>query len=177
MLHAAGYKGGPLRDLKREGRTASGRVYSLRIPGLVPDQITAQDFRTIVGRSLGWSLIKSTAFTVKRTGNGFRFDGQGFGHGVGLCVLGSVGRRRARRFAEGDPRGVFSRPEASPDDVGDAAPGHRADNARADDRQRRSGGGRRNTCRTHLRGWLPLHRLRRPPLRWASPLTVATCGT
>ena len=92
VLHAAGYKGGPLRDLKREGRTASGRVYSLRIPGLVPEQITAQDFRTIVGRSLGWNLIKSTAFTVKRTGTGFRFDGQGFGHGVGLCVLGSVGR-------------------------------------------------------------------------------------
>jgi stage II sporulation protein D len=92
VLQAAGYKGGPLRDVKREGRTASGRVYSLRIAGLVPEQITAQDFRTIVGRSLGWNLIKSTAFTVKRTGNGYRFDGQGFGHGVGLCVLGSVGR-------------------------------------------------------------------------------------
>jgi SpoIID/LytB domain protein len=91
-LHAAGYKGGPLRDVKREGRTASGRVYSLRIAGLVPEQITAQDFRTIVGRSLGWNLIKSTAFTVKRTGNGYQFDGQGFGHGVGLCVLGSVSR-------------------------------------------------------------------------------------
>src|SRR4029078_6078478 len=37
-------------------------------------------------------LIKSTAFTVKRTGSGFQFDGPGFGHGVGLCVLGSVGR-------------------------------------------------------------------------------------
>jgi SpoIID/LytB domain protein len=92
VLHAAGYKGGPLRDVKREGRTASGRVYSLRIAGLVPEQITAQDFRSIVGRSLGWNLIKSTAFTVTRTGSGFRFDGQGFGHGVGLCVLGSVGR-------------------------------------------------------------------------------------
>jgi SpoIID/LytB domain protein len=91
-LHAAGYKGGPLRDLKREGRTSSGRVYSLRISGLTPDQITAQDFRTIVGRSLGWNLIKSTAFSVRRSGSGFRFEGQGFGHGVGLCVLGSVAR-------------------------------------------------------------------------------------
>jgi SpoIID/LytB domain protein len=92
VLHAAGYKGSPLRDVKREGKTASGRVYSLRISGLVPDQITAQDFRTVVGRSLGWNLIKSTAFSVRRSGSGFRFEGQGFGHGVGLCVLGSVAR-------------------------------------------------------------------------------------
>ena len=34
--------------------------------------------------------IKSTAFDVKRTGSGFRFAGRGSGHGVGLCVMGSV---------------------------------------------------------------------------------------
>jgi hypothetical protein len=51
----------------------------------------------VVGRALGWHLIKSTEFRVRRTGGGYRFDGAGFGHGVGLCVLGSV-----RRAEQGD---------------------------------------------------------------------------
>ena len=151
VLRAAGYKGGPLRDLKREGRTASGRVYSLRIPGLVPEQITAQDFRTIVGRSLGWSLIKSTAFTVKRTGNGFRFDGQGFGHGVGLCVLGSVGRADHGDSPKAILAEYFPGLKIRPMTSVTLPAGHPADNARADVGQRRSDRrrrGTRGTCRT-----------------------------
>ena len=92
MLRAAGFRGRGLREVKRESRTPSGRVRNLHLVGLVPEQISAQDFRNLVGRWLGWQLIKSTEFTVRRTGGGFQFEGQGFGHGVGLCVLGSVGR-------------------------------------------------------------------------------------
>jgi stage II sporulation protein D len=62
-----------------------------------PEAVSGQDLRMIVGRTLGWQLLKSTAFSVKRTGSGYRFEGHGFGHGVGLCVLGSV--RRAERGA------------------------------------------------------------------------------
>lgn len=91
-LHASGYRGGPLRDITRAGRTSSGRVATVRVVGLVPEELTAQDFRTVVGRVLGWHLIKSTDFSVRRTGAGFYFEGHGFGHGVGLCVLGSVNR-------------------------------------------------------------------------------------
>jgi SpoIID/LytB domain protein len=97
-LKASGFRGS-LRDLKREGRTASGRVERLRLPGLAPDQIGAQEFRTVVGRVLGWNLIKSTDFSVRRRGTGFYFEGHGFGHGVGLCVLGSARRAEAGQSA------------------------------------------------------------------------------
>jgi len=92
VLRSAGFHGRGLRDIKRHGRTTSGRVKLVRLVGLEPEDLSAQDFRNLVGRTLGWQLIKSTDFTVRRTGGGFRFDGRGFGHGVGLCVLGSVGR-------------------------------------------------------------------------------------
>jgi hypothetical protein len=48
-----------------------------------------------VGRVLGWQHIKSTAFDVRRTSTGYHFTGRGFGHGVGLCVVGA-GHRAAR---------------------------------------------------------------------------------
>jgi SpoIID/LytB domain protein len=96
-LRAAGFSGRALRDVDIDGRSGSGRVQRLRLEGLVPETISGQDFRMLVGRTLGWHLIKSTAFRLRRTGGGYRFDGQGFGHGVGLCVLGST-----RRAADGD---------------------------------------------------------------------------
>ena len=96
-LTAAGYRGTRLRDLEVDGRSASGRVARVRLDGMTPDAISGQDLRMVVGRALGWHLLKSTDFTVRRTGGGYRFDGRGFGHGVGLCVLGSV-----RRAEHGD---------------------------------------------------------------------------
>jgi peptidoglycan hydrolase-like amidase len=50
----------------------------------------------IVGRTLGWQLIRSTAFEVRPTAIGYRFAGRGSGHGVGMCVIGS-----ARMAAQG----------------------------------------------------------------------------
>lgn len=93
-LQGAGYTG-RLRRLSIDGRTGSGRAARVEIDGMRPDAISGQDLRMIVGRALGWQLLKSTLFSVKRTGNGYRFEGHGFGHGVGLCVLGSV--KRAER--------------------------------------------------------------------------------
>ncbi len=93
-LLGAGYTG-RLRRLSVDGRTGSGRAARVGIDGMRPDAISGQDLRMVVGRALGWQLLKSTLFSVKRTGNGYRFEGHGFGHGVGLCVLGSV--KRAER--------------------------------------------------------------------------------
>jgi stage II sporulation protein D len=93
-LTAAGYRG-RLRRLEVTARSASGRATVLGLDGLVPETISGQDLRTIVGRTLGWHLLKSTAFEVRRTGGGYAFSGRGFGHGVGLCVLGSVARARS----------------------------------------------------------------------------------
>jgi len=38
----------------------------------------------------GQEVLKSTVFTVKREGDGFRFTGRGWGHGVGLCQWGAI---------------------------------------------------------------------------------------
>ncbi len=89
-LRAGGFRGDALRDLRIAGRSESGRVTRLRLDGLSPTEISGQDLRTIVGRTLGWQHIKSTAFDLRRRGSAFHFSGHGFGHGVGLCVTGSV---------------------------------------------------------------------------------------
>lgn len=82
-------RGSP-RDLKIVQRTTSGRVAMIRFEGVQPELISGQDFRMAIGRTLGWNLLKSTAFEVERISGGFRFIGRGSGHGVGLCVIGAT---------------------------------------------------------------------------------------
>ena len=47
--------------------------------------ISGQNFR----RLLGFDKLKSTRFKAEDRGNSMYFEGQGFGHGVGLCQWGS----------------------------------------------------------------------------------------
>ena len=68
-------------------RGESGRAVMLAVDST---QISAEDFRLAVGRSLGWSRILSTWFEVSRQGNNFLFHGRGSGHGVGLCQAGAA---------------------------------------------------------------------------------------
>ncbi|HZT75642.1 MAG TPA: SpoIID/LytB domain-containing protein [Vicinamibacterales bacterium] len=89
-LRAAGFRGDRLRDVRVLTRTRSGRVARLRLDGLTPDAISGQDLRVAVGRTIGWQHIKSTAFTLRKDGDAYRFSGHGSGHGVGLCVIGSA---------------------------------------------------------------------------------------
>ncbi len=89
-LHAAGFRGDRLRDVRIVSRDASGRVARLRLEGLTPDWISGQDLRVAVGRTLGWLQIKSTAFDLTRRSGTSRMSGHGSGHGVGLCVIGSA---------------------------------------------------------------------------------------
>lgn len=93
-LAAAGFRGDGLRGLRvhdsggeRAGEV--GRPASVELEGLVPSSIAADRFRTIVGRALGWHLLKSHDWSVTRTAAGFRFEGRGKGHGVGLCLAGA----------------------------------------------------------------------------------------
>jgi stage II sporulation protein D len=95
-LRAAGFRGDTIRDLHVARRSGSGRAALVGLDGISPDEITGDDLRLAVGRTLGWQLLKSTAFDVKRTSSGYRFTGHGSGHGVGLCTIGS-----ARMAAEG----------------------------------------------------------------------------
>lgn len=89
-LQRAGFDG-RLRDVRIDERTASGRAARLRLEGLVPDVMAGEQFRTAVGTA----TLRSTAFTVERRGATLRFTGRGFGHGVGMCVIGA-GRRAER---------------------------------------------------------------------------------
>ena len=88
-LRASGFRG-ELRDVKIASRNASGRVARLKLDGLKPDQISGQDLRVAVGRTLGWQHVKSTAFDLRKKDGSYRFSGHGSGHGVGMCVIGSA---------------------------------------------------------------------------------------
>jgi stage II sporulation protein D (peptidoglycan lytic transglycosylase) len=89
-LRAAGFAGDRLRNMRIQSSNRSGRVASLSLDGLRPDRISGQDLRVAVGRTLGWLLLKSTTFELRRADGVYRFSGHGFGHGVGLCVIGSA---------------------------------------------------------------------------------------
>ncbi|MBI2188541.1 MAG: SpoIID/LytB domain-containing protein [Acidobacteria bacterium] len=82
---------GRLRDVRVDERSASGRAARLQLPGLFPDVIAGDQFRA----ALGTTVLRSTAFTIERRGSTLRFTGRGYGHGVGMCVIGA-GRRAER---------------------------------------------------------------------------------
>ena len=90
-LRRAGVGGDRLRRVEIEERSPSGRVTRLRLVGLRPDVISGDRFRL----ALGASELRSTAFAMEARGGTLRFTGRGYGHGVGLCVIGA--RRRAQR--------------------------------------------------------------------------------
>ncbi|HEY3380241.1 MAG TPA: SpoIID/LytB domain-containing protein [Vicinamibacterales bacterium] len=98
-LRVAGLRGGALRDLRVLERSESGRVIRVQVDGFSPPALGGEEFRLAVGRSLGWQHLKSTLFDVRRTAAGYRFDGRGSGHGVGLCVTGASRRARAGQRA------------------------------------------------------------------------------
>jgi stage II sporulation protein D len=89
-FRAAGFRGDRLREMRIASRNGSGRVARLSLEGLTPAEISGQDLRVVVGRTLGWQHIKSTAFELRQQGAAYRFSGHGSGHGVGLCVIGST---------------------------------------------------------------------------------------
>jgi len=99
-LRAAGLRGDRLRALRILDRNPSGRVARLRADGFTPNEVSAHDFRMAVGRVVGWQKLKSTAFDLRRNGSGYQFTGTGFGHGVGLCVIGAGHRAAVGASAE-----------------------------------------------------------------------------
>ncbi len=82
---------GRLSDLRIDARSESGRVTRMRLEGVAPEVMTGDRFRA----ALGAGELKSTAFSLARQGDRVRFTGRGYGHGVGMCVIGA-GRRAAR---------------------------------------------------------------------------------
>ena len=67
----------------------TGRAEFITLEGEHRKTVRGWDFKIIVGRVLGWNVLKSSRFEVARAGTNFVFRGSGFGHGLGLCQEGA----------------------------------------------------------------------------------------
>ncbi|MCU1268032.1 MAG: hypothetical protein JWM21_4350 [Acidobacteria bacterium] len=81
--------GAHLKDVMVARRDATGRAELIIIDGERRHTVNGWDFKIIVGRKLGWNLLKSSRFEVARSGTNYVFRGSGFGHGLGLCQEGA----------------------------------------------------------------------------------------
>ncbi len=70
-------------------RDETGRAEFITVDGEHRKSVRGWDFKIIVGRVLGWNVLKSSRFEVTRSGSNFIFRGSGFGHGLGLCQEGA----------------------------------------------------------------------------------------
>jgi stage II sporulation protein D len=86
-LKAAGYNIGDVKDVRVLSKSRSGRAYMVRVIGLKGHaDLSGNKFRLMTdGRA-----IRSTLWSgLSRTSRGWRFHGNGWGHGVGLCQWGA----------------------------------------------------------------------------------------
>jgi hypothetical protein len=90
--------GNRLENISVIRHDSTGRAETIRIEGEQRHIVSGWDFKIIIGRSLGWNLIKSSRFKVSRSGLRYIFRGSGFGHGLGLCQEG--GHVMAQRGAD-----------------------------------------------------------------------------
>lgn len=83
-------KVGRIAEVRITKRDATGRAELIEITGDRRRRtLRGWDFKIIVGRVLGWNLLKSSRFEIRRAGSNFVFRGTGFGHGLGLCQEGA----------------------------------------------------------------------------------------
>lgn len=91
---------GRVRDLTVEGRTPSGRVANLEIhTERGTFRVRGNDARSVL-RTSGGEMLNSAYFSVTTESSAGRLTravirGNGYGHGVGMCQWGAIGRARA----------------------------------------------------------------------------------
>jgi stage II sporulation protein D len=89
--------GGPVRTIRVVQGDVSGRAVAVEITGTTPTQVrrvSGETLRTVITAARGVRSFMSSRFEISKTANGFRVDGTGFGHGVGLCQVGAIARSR-----------------------------------------------------------------------------------
>src|SRR4030095_3213923 len=91
---------GELKNLRIADREENGRAFSITMEGPRTFELSAQKFLSLVGRYLGWSLIKSDWFEIEVKEGEAHFKGRGLGHGVGLCQWGARGLAEQGKSAE-----------------------------------------------------------------------------
>jgi stage II sporulation protein D len=95
-----GYPGTP-RDVQVDTRTLSGRVGTLKIATDRGNYVLRGNDIRYVLRAPGGEILNSTSFNVQATAGRdgaitqLVLRGTGYGHGVGMCQWGAIGRARA----------------------------------------------------------------------------------
>lgn len=90
QLKTAGYNLSGLISVRCGELNRSGRLKTVYLSSAKGEKvISGVDFR----KAIGYSVIKSTNFTITGRGDELLFSGSGNGHGVGLCQWG--GKQRA----------------------------------------------------------------------------------
>ncbi|MBQ8152227.1 MAG: DUF4922 domain-containing protein [Prevotella sp.] len=79
---------GTITDLIPVERGKSGRIWKLKIVGTKKTLTIGKELE--IRRALSESHLYSSAFDVEKTAKGFRLQGKGWGHGVGLCQIGAA---------------------------------------------------------------------------------------
>ena len=79
---------GQITDLVPLERGKSGRIWKLKIVGTKKTFTIGKELE--IRRALSESHLYSSAFDVGKTPTGFRLNGKGWGHGVGLCQIGAA---------------------------------------------------------------------------------------
>jgi stage II sporulation protein D (peptidoglycan lytic transglycosylase) len=98
--------GSRLDEIRVTSRDVSGRAALLLVAGPQRHELSGDAFRAILNRAFGMLTIESTRFTISRSGPTYRFEGFGFGHGVGLCQVGAAARAR-RGDSPGEILGTY----------------------------------------------------------------------
>ena len=78
-------------DMRILSTDSSGRAALIRLTGETRNDVSGYDVMMSAGRHLGWQTIKSTKFTIRKSGSKMVFEGKGLGHGMGMCQWGARG--------------------------------------------------------------------------------------
>jgi stage II sporulation protein D len=91
---------GRVTDVREQGRTASGRVAALTVQTESGSYtLRGNDIRFVLRDPKG-AILNSTLFTLSVASSGgevssLTLSGRGYGHGIGMCQWGAIGRARA----------------------------------------------------------------------------------
>jgi len=91
---------GKITDIKEQGRTPSGRVAALTVQTETGSYtLRGNDIRFVLRDPKG-AILNSTYFSFTEATSGgevstLTVNGRGYGHGIGMCQWGAIGRARA----------------------------------------------------------------------------------
>jgi stage II sporulation protein D len=90
---------GRITDVREQGRTASGRVAALTVQTDSGSYtLRGNDIRFVLRDPKG-AILNSTLFSLSTANIGgevssLTVNGRGYGHGIGMCQWGAIGRAR-----------------------------------------------------------------------------------